>query len=225
MAIVLIPGFMLDADLWSDISHDLEPFGPIIHADPAHAGSIEEMAAQTLAAAPGAVTIIGFSMGGYVAREVQRKAPERVSKLVLIATSARGDGTVQAQRKATVAAAGLSTFRGLSKASIRRSLAPDHRDEAVIIHRIQAMGIRFGAEVFRRQALFRRDGDLKDLPAITCPTLIVAGSKDRLRSLDESAEMHAAIPNSRIEVVEAGHMIPIEAPAALSAPLRDFLTG
>lgn len=53
---------------------------------------------------------------------------------------------------------------------------------------------------------------------IGCPTLIIAGSQDRLRSLEEAHEMHAAIPKAELEIIEAGHMIPLEAPRRLSAP-------
>lgn len=75
------------------------------------------------------------------------------------------------------------------------------------------MSLRLGGRAFRRQALFRRDGDPEKLPSIGCPTLIVAGSKARPRRLEESAEMQEAIPNSRLEIIEAGRMIPMEAPA------------
>ncbi|MFT4014896.1 MAG: alpha/beta hydrolase [Paracoccus sp. (in: a-proteobacteria)] len=225
MAVLLVPGFMLDADLWSDIARDLEPFGPVTHADPAHAESIEQMAAQALAAAPARFTLIGFSMGGYVARAIQRRAPERVSGLVLIATSARPDGGLQEQRRGVLAGVTPDRFRGVSKASIRQALSPASEGDAALVERIHAMSLRLGGEVFRRQALFQRHGDLERLADIACPTLIVAGAHDRLRTAEEAAEMALAIPGARMEIVEAGHMIPMEAPAQLSRILRSFLSA
>ena len=224
MAIILVPGFMLDADLWSDIVGDLEPFGPVIHAEPIGAASIEEIAERVLDKAPEAFVVIGFSMGGYVAREIQRRAPQKVSKLVLIATSARGDSNLQSQRKAAIADAAPAAFRGLSRQSIRRSLAHAREGDTALVERIHAMSMRLGGETFRNQALFRRDGDLEKLPTIDCPTLIIAGSKDRLRSLEEASEMRSAIPNAQMKVVDAGHMIPMEAPAELSLLLHAFLS-
>ncbi|SMO94653.1 alpha/beta fold hydrolase [Paracoccus laeviglucosivorans] len=225
MGIILVPGFMLDADLWSDVIHDLATFGPIIHADPMGALSIEDMAEKTLAVAPNTFAVVGFSMGGYVAREIQRIAPQRVSKLVLLATSARGDSDLQARRKVAIADADPSAFRGLSRQSIRRSLSPEREEDNALVERIHAMSVRLGGQTFRNQAVFRRDGDLDKLPTIDCPTLIVAGGKDRLRSLEEAAEMQSAIPDAQMKIIEVGHMIPMEAPAELSPLLRAFLSG
>lgn len=224
MTLILVAGFMLYADLWSDMEQSLERFGPVIHADPRNAASIEDMAAEVLAQAPDRFALIGFSMGGYVARAIQRMAPERVTKLALIATSARGDSTIQARRIAALSDANPEAFRGLSKQSIRQSLAPEREDDAALITRIQAMSLRLGGHVFHRQARFRRAGDLAQLAAITCPTLIVAGSKDRLRSVEESVEMQQAIAQARLEIIDSGHMIPMEQPAALAAMIEDFLS-
>ena len=79
MALVLIPGFMLNRDLWADMEPDLAPHGPLIHADPSVGDSIEAMASLTLEAAPERFALVGFSMGGYVARDMVRRAPERVT--------------------------------------------------------------------------------------------------------------------------------------------------
>ncbi|WP_299845583.1 alpha/beta hydrolase [uncultured Paracoccus sp.] len=223
MALVLAPGFMLDDNLWTDMGDALARFGPIHHVDPTRGHSIEEMAAQTLENVPGRFDLIGFSMGGYVARAIQRAAPERVRRMVLVATSARGDSAFQAQRKALVAKADPAMFGGISHRAIRMALAPDREGDTALVERIHAMSLRLGGEAFRRQSLFRRDGDLPQLAAITCPTLIVAGSQDRLRSVTESGEMLAAIPGARMTTIDAGHMIPMEAPEPLSSALTAFL--
>ena len=224
MALILVAGFMLDEDLWSDMADSLERFGPVLHVDPRHAASIEEMAVEALAMAPARFALIGFSMGGYVARAIQRLAPERVTKLALVATSARGDSAIQARRMAALSDANPAAFRGLSKQSIRQSLAPERETDAALVARIQAMSLRLGGQVFHRQARFRREGDLAQLAAITCPTLIVAGSKDRLRSVEEAVELQQAIPQARLELIDCGHMIPMEQPAALAAMIEDFLS-
>ncbi|MEW6640972.1 MAG: alpha/beta hydrolase [Pseudomonadota bacterium] len=225
MAIVLIPGFMLDRDLWSDIAPALDPFGPLMHADPGAGSSIEDMARRTLQEAPRSFTLIGFSMGGYVARDIVRIAPERVSRLVLIATSSRGDSTLQARRKSQALGTVPETYGGVSRQSIRQSLAPAREHDAALIARIHAMSVRLGGETFRRQASFHRDGDTDRLADIGCPTLIVAGRQDRLRSLDEANELHHGIPRSRLVVLDAGHMIPLEAAGELATVLLDFMGG
>lgn len=221
MAMVLVPGFMLDDDLWTDILPQLTVFGPVQYADPRTAISIRDMADKTLAAAPSTFALIGFSMGGYVAREMVRTAPDRVTHLLLIATSARGDREVQAQRER--AAAARSVFKGISAAAIRTSLAPDREGDTALVRRIQNMSLRLGGNVFQHQALFRRSGDLDRLGDIDCPTLIVAGRQDRLRSLEEAYELHAGIPGSILRVIDCGHMIPLEAPVELGKTLQCFL--
>jgi len=223
MALTLVPGFMLDRDLWTDIAPTLERFGPLTHADPARATTIAGMARDTLDAAPARFGLIGFSMGGYVAREMARVAPGRVSRLVLIATSARGDNEIQARRRAVASSADPSAFRGIARRSIAQSLAPEREGDEALIGRIHAMSARLGGETFRRQAMFRREGDMALLSAITCPTLVIAGDRDRLRSIAEAEEMASAIPGARLEILPSGHMIPMEAPGPLSDLLADFL--
>lgn len=227
MALLLIPGFMLDDDLWRDVEPGLQGFAPIVHADTSRDAGIADMAARALAAMPGRFAVIGFSMGGYVAREIVRMAPERVSALILIATSARADTHAQTRRKAmAVAQIADAGFGGLSRAGVIPSLHPDHGGNDVLIGRIQAMSTRLGGDVFRRQAMLDRQGEAERLGDIACPTLIIAARADRLRSVAESEELHAGIAGSEMVVVEhAGHMIPIETPDELLAIIAPWLAG
>lgn len=224
MAILLIPGFMLDATLWDDVAARLQAFGPLVHADLRHDSTLDGMARSALAQAPDEpLIVIGFSLGGYVARELVRLAPERVRALVLVATSARADSAALARSKGAIANADPTlSFSGLSRRAVATSLHPRERDNDALIGRVRAMGLRLGAEAFRRQSMLVRPGDTERLHEITCPTLVVAAGHDQLRSIDESRELHEGIAGSRLEVIEdSGHMIPLEAPAALS----DALTG
>lgn len=217
MALLLVPGYMADETLWDDMRDRLAPFGPLAHADLRHDSTLEAMARRALAAAPPSFILIGFSMGGYVAREIVRQAPERVRALVLIATSTRPDSPALRQSKGAVAKAAPSvSFSGLSRIVIASSLHPRERDNAALIERVRMMGVRLGGEAFRRQSMLERPGDLHLLDRIRCPTLVVAAGHDRLRSLEESQELHAGIAGSEFSVIEdSGHMIPIEAPQAL----------
>lgn len=223
MAVVLIPGFMLTRDLWTDILPALEPFGPVIHADMS-GESIADIARTTLERAPARFDLIGFSMGGYIAREIARLAPGRVSHLVLIATSSRGDGPLQAKRKSMEAAVAPEAFGGISRKAIRQSLAPDRENNDALIERVHAMSVQAGGETYRRQSSFRRDGDTDRLGDVRCPTLIVAGSDDRLRTLEESVKLQEGIQGASLAVIASGHMVPLEAPVELSERLGAFLT-
>lgn len=225
LAILLVPGFMLDADLWRDMEPALADPGPVSHADLSRDSTIEDMARRALAEAPPTFVAAGFSMGGYVAREIVRQAPDRVTALILIATSARGDDEVQAKRRAAIAAQGdVSAFKGLSTSAVASALHPGNAGRMDLITRIQAMGHRLGGEVFRRQSLLERRDERGELHAIRCPTIVIAGEQDKLRSRAEALELHQGLVGSAFEVIEkTGHMIPLEAPKDLAGVICRWL--
>lgn len=224
MDIVLIPGFMLDADLWTDLRPDLARFGRLVDGDTTLDTSIARMATRILASMTEPAIVIGFSMGGYVAREILYQAPEKVAGLALIATSSRADSATRTAQRVS-AAAGNSTFRRLSRSAVISSLHPDHRSDA-LIGRVQDMSERLGGDVLARQSQIHRDGDTQRLGEIACPTTIVAAAQDGLRSLAESEAMHAGIMGSTMTVIDhTGHLIPLEQPGRLVQALTPFLIG
>jgi pimeloyl-ACP methyl ester carboxylesterase len=225
MSLLLVPGFMADETLWRDLEAPLARFAPILHADLRHDSSIEAMARRALDAAPPSFLLVGFSMGGYVARDIVRLAPERVRALVLIATSTRPDTPALQKRKGAIGNAAPSiAFSGLSRTAVATSLHPKDRDNEALIERVRAMGTRLGGEVFRRQSMLERPGDLHRLNEIRCPTLVVAASHDQLRSMEEARELQAGIPGATLELIEdSGHMIPIEAPERLAEVIVPWL--
>lgn len=214
MNLLLIPGFMLDADLWRDVLPSLTSYGRVIHADTTQDTSIEAMAARALAGLKGPTLIIGFSMGGYVARMMAYRAPEQISGLILVATSSRGDDTPTRP----VAAGG----RGLSRRAVAAALHPDHRTE-LLIGRVQRMGERLGGAVFQRQAQMKRYSDTARLGDLSCPTLIVAGAQDQVRPMVDSQTMHGRIPHSVMTAIEhTGHLIPLEQPESFMRAMRPW---
>lgn len=223
MNIIVTPGFMLDADLWTDTHVALEEIGPVLCADFSQGASIEAFAEQLLEdALPGPFLLIGFSMGGFVAREAVRRAPERVAALVMCGTSARGDGALQARRQASAGAKSAKAFSGLSHKAILRAFASDDADPA-LVERVRQMGDELGGEVFMRQSNLHRAGDLDRLGEIACPTLVIAGENDRLRSIAESEELRDGIPGATMIVMPGvGHMMPMEAPDALARIIIDW---
>ncbi len=183
------------------------------------------MAERVLAAVPDRFSLVGFSMGGFVAREIALRAPDRVERLALLNTSARGDDPDQARRKQGLArAAEARGFRGLSRHSILSSLHPDRRDDERMVGKIREMADRIGKAGFVNQiGVARRDGH-GDLIRITCPTLVVWCREDELRSQEEARELADGIPVARLEIVEnCGHMLPLEAPEETVALLRGWL--
>lgn len=224
MTVIFIPGFMLDDDLWRDLAPLMADLGPLDFADYSNASSFEDAAMRIIADAPDRFALIGFSMGGYVARDIARQAGDRVSHLVLMATSARGDTPERAAQKQIAYRLAKDNFRGVSRRSIAASLAPQRENDSVLIQRIHEMSLRLGQSAFRNQLSFPRHGDIAQLPDIHCPTLVIAGAQDRVRSIEESRELVAGIPNAELAAIDAGHMLPLEAAQQVAAMIRDFLS-
>jgi pimeloyl-ACP methyl ester carboxylesterase len=225
MDIVLLPGFMLDHALWDDMAEALGRIGTLHFGDLRFGHSVEEMAEQVLDAAPARFVLIGFSMGGYVAREMVRMAPDRVSALLLVGTSSRADKAERAERKAeAVKRVGEGVFRGISRGAAAAALHPDRAGDSVMVERIRAMGIRMGGEAFVRQLQINRASDTDRLGQIHCRTLVVAAAQDGLRTLAEATELRDRIPGATMQVIEgSGHMMPLEVPERLTQIIREWL--
>lgn len=223
--LILLPGFMCDADLWAEVEPSVAPRWTARHGDLFQDDTITAMATRVLDEAPGRFVAVGFSMGGFVAREMALRAPDRVRALVLIATSAMGNPPERTarnrERRVRIAAA---PFRGLSRTDLRRALHPSRRDDEALVERMLAMGARLGKAVLLRQLALERDDGHDGLADIHCPTLVVAGESDELRPRVETDLLAAGIPGARYEIVpDCGHMVPMERPAVLAALLNDWL--
>jgi len=222
MDILLVPGFMLDADLWRELRPQLERYGRIVDVDTTRDTSIEAMADRAVARLSGPAVVIGFSMGGYVARAICYRAPENIAGLALIATSTRGNPAAGTAARRAVSA-DAPPFRKLSQAAVMASLHPAHRTPATIA-RVQAMSERLGAADYRRQSEIVRISDVDRLCAIRCPTVVIAGAEDELRTIAESEALVHGIASSKLVVLHgSGHLIPIEMPDALMNALMPML--
>lgn len=189
LSMVFIPGFMLDESLWDEFIPQLPHTWNFFRASLKHGQTMDEIAELTLHNAPPRFVLVGFSLGGYIARTIAQKYPERISALILMASSLRPDSEKQKQLKvAAIQAASAGTFHGLSKTAILKSLHPNHANNRQLIQRIQNMGKNLGFESFKAQSLLDRSNIRSD--TIQCPTLIISAAQDRLRSLDEAQELH-----------------------------------
>jgi len=223
--LVLLPGFMLDETLWDEVVPLLQWKAPV-HRLPLGPGTTTDEIARSVArAAPERFVLVGFSLGGYIARKVAELFPERVAALVLVASSLESDTPERAKAKQdAIRALDPSTFRGLSMGAIAQSLHPDRRGDRELVARIREMGRRLGYEAMVVQSGLRRD----DIAAatLTCPTLVIGADQDALRSVEETKELAAAIPGAMLEMTRhSGHMLPLEQPHALAAIVEAWLDG
>ncbi len=224
---ILCPGFMTDRALWSRMAPGLSELGACTFADLSRTDDLEATARDILNDAPDRFILIGFSLGGFVAREIVRLVPDRVAGLVLMNSSARPPRPEITKRNSfLIGHTRERGFRGLSTDAVKKAFHPDLRDDDALIREVKDMALRMGGEAFIKQlSISRRDGR-PDLAAIACPTLVVWSRQDELRSMQESQEMADAIPDARFEIIEdCGHMTPMEAPEAVLDVIAGWLAA
>lgn len=226
--LVLLPGLLCTGRLWQAQTDALGDIAEPQVADLTQDDDVGAMAERALAAAPAHFALAALSMGGYVAFEILRRAPERVTRLALIATSARPDSPERAQqRRRGIEAIGRGRFVGVTSQLLPSLVHPDHVD-GPIGEIVQSMAREVGAEGYLRQqaAILGRPDSLPVLATIGVPTLIVVGEDDRLTPPAEAEAMHAGIAGATLHRFETcGHLPPLEQPARTSALMRDWLTA
>lgn len=222
--LVLLPGFMCDRDLWADMVPDLEALGTIHHGNVYEDDTLEGMARRVLDVAPERFVLIGFSMGGFVARVLTLMAPERVTGVAFVASSARGYSDEETARRKAGYRPGDRPPRAAGAVSAAMGLHPDREKDPALLDRLRGMQRRLGPEVRKRQAaLVRRDG-YADLERIACPALVIACRQDRLRTFAETERMAKHLPHVRFEAIEdCGHMAPLERPHELARLLAGWI--
>ncbi len=177
------------------------------------------MARRILDQAPERFALAGVSMGGMVALEMMRLAPERIEQLALIDTNASPDtfGRKLYRRLANLAVSTTRDFGRLSERSLGSLVHPDAPED--VRAELVQMSVRVGAQVYVRQnrAVIAR-GDLRAvLPGIRAPTLVIVGQDDRMTPVDLSRAIHNLTPGSTLHVIpDCGHLPPIEKPEALA---------
>lgn len=224
--LVLLPGLICDARLWRDVVDGLAfSVAPMV-ADLRLDETIAAMAERTLAAAPTRFALAGLSMGGYVALEIMRQAPDRVTHLALFDTSARADTQERRDtRRKGIEMAGQGRFIGVSRGLLGSLLAPHHLGTP-LAEEVQAMSERVGKDVYIRQqkAIMGRIDSVPHLKDIAVPTLVGVGEGDTMTPPELADEMASHIPDaSLVQFPDAAHLPTMENPQAVVAAMRDWL--
>ena len=225
--LVLIPGFMCDARLFGPQIKALGDGRRIVVPVPRER-TISDMARAILNSLRGPICLGGLSMGGIVAMEMLRQAPERIERLALMDTTPLADAPanfdIRTRQIAEVKAGGLDRV-------MREELKPaylfDISNKPELLALCMDMARALGPDVFEAQALALRDReDLTGALALAPPsTLILHGAEDRLCPPERHDLMQSRIHNSRRVVVqEAGHMPTLEQPDSVSDALKAWLS-
>lgn len=223
--VVFLPGMMCDARMWGGIERQLG--GPVLHHVPVEADSMTALAEAFLRAAPPRFALAGLSMGGILAMEVLRQAPERVERLALLDTNPRAEvPEVQARREPQITRALTGGLAQVMRDEMKPNYLAPGPDQPAILDLCMDMALSLGPEVFARQsrALRDRPDQQATLAAFTGPALVLMGAEDRLCPLDRHELMHKLMPQSRLVILPgAGHLPPLERPIETACALRDWL--
>lgn len=224
--LVLLSGMLGDRTLWEGVATELldvaKPSYPRIDRD----DSVTSMAASVLRESPSRFALAGHSLGGIVALEILRQAPQRVTRLALLNTSARQASTAQLESwRAMVQRTKAGGFCRVA-AELGRATLPEASRTDDLVARNTAMAQTVDAEGFLRQlaAQATRPDSRPSLPAVRVPTLVVAGALDQICLPVLQEELAAGIPGARLVVIpSAGHMSPLESSQEVARTLRLWL--
>jgi pimeloyl-ACP methyl ester carboxylesterase len=227
MPILLVPGLVSSPRIFAPVIPALWRYGPVTVANHVRDDNIAVIARRILAEAPPRFALAGHSMGGYIAFEIMRQAPDRVAKLALINTQARPDTPeISERRRVQIARAKAGEFHAILDELFPLFVHPSRRDDADLRKLIHDMGDDLGADAFVRQqiAAIGRADSRPTLAAIKCPTLVLTGDEDNTIPNRLSVEIAEGIRTAKLAILpQCGHMPQPEQPQATADALTDWL--
>ena len=225
--ILLVPGLASSARIYAPVIPALWRFGPVMIANHIRDDSMAAIAARVLSEAPPRFALAGHSMGGYIALEIMRQAPERVVKLALINTQARPDTPeATARRRSLMERARRGELRAVREESFPELVHPSRRDDAGILELVHRQDEDVGVDGYLRQqtAIIARVDSRPTLATITCPTLVLTGDADNTIPNVLSKEMAEGIAGARLVILgRCGHLPQAEQPEATVQALTEWL--
>ena len=228
MDILFLPGLLCDHRLWRDQVAAFSAHGRCAVADLTQDETIAAMSERALAAAPESFAVISLSMGGYVAFDIMRQAPERVKRLALISTSAAPDTPErQSQRRSGIEMLRHGRFLGVTDRLLPQLIHPTRLADP-IAQDVKSMAERVGADAFLRQqeAILSRRESVTTLSQIQVPTLVAVGDGDLLTPVKDARQIHAGIVGSQFHILQdCGHLPPMEKPQEVATLLQQFLAA
>jgi pimeloyl-ACP methyl ester carboxylesterase len=230
--LVLLPGLMCDATVWAPQVQALAGLARCVVPAYGLQDSLTTMAEQVLASAPAATfAIAGHSMGGRIALEVMRLAPERVERLALLDTGihplAPGEAGTK-ERVGRMALLALAREQGMrvmgaqwARAMVHPSVLVTPLFDVVLDMLERSSPDQFAAQI---NALLTRPDAADVLPHIACPTLVLCGKEDVWSPPEQHQVIAAAIAGATLCVIErCGHMATVERPDEVNAALVAWL--
>lgn len=217
---------MCDGRLFEPQMAAFAGYDPVVLPLDGH-GSVAALARDVLAAVQGPFALAGLSMGGIVAMEVARMAPERVLGLALLDTNHLAERSeIAARRGPQMAAARAGRLSDVMRDEMKPNYLTDGPQRGAILDLCMDMALGLGPEVFCRQsmALRARPDQTETLRGFGAPSLVLCGRDDALCPVSRHEAMAALLPEARLSIVEgAGHLPVLEQPEATNIALREWL--
>jgi pimeloyl-ACP methyl ester carboxylesterase len=218
---------MCDARLYGPQIAALSGRVPLHLAPITESASVAELASDILEAAPPRFALAGLSMGGIVAMEVVRQAPERINRLALLDTNPRPElEEVRRRREPQIDKVHAGGLKEVMRDELKPNYLANGPRRQDVLDLCMEMALDLGADVFERQsrALQTRPDQQETLKSVTCPTLVLMGADDRLCPRDRHELMHRLIAGSTLEIIDsAGHLPTLEQPDAVTAAFKTWL--
>lgn len=226
--LVLIPGLSCDARLYAPQWPALAPGRPVLVAQHDRDESLPRLVERLLAVAPERFALCGLSMGGYAAFEVMRQAPQRVTRLALLDTSAKpATPETNAPREQMIALAQKGAFDNVTTLIWQKLVAPSRLADEPLRLLVRAMAETVGPDGFVRQqrAIMARPDSRPGLASITVPTLVLVGEEDLITPPAEAREIVEGIgaPARLVTIPGCGHLSTLESPEEVTAELLAWL--
>ncbi len=225
--LLLLPGMMCDARLFAPQVAALSAQHPIMVAPMTQHDSMQALAEAVLACAPPRFALAGLSMGGILAMEMLRQAPQRVLGLALMDTNPLAEAPeVQARRLPQIQAARNGELDRIMREEMKPNYLADGPKRSQILDLCMAMALGLGAQVFVRQslALMHRPDQRQTLARYDGPSLVLCGRGDQLCPLERHKLMAELLPHNELAIIEqAGHLPTLEQPEATTSALRRWL--
>jgi pimeloyl-ACP methyl ester carboxylesterase len=223
----LLPGLLCDALTFARQREALERDCDVRVLDFFGLDSMTAMAKRVLADAPETFSVCGFSMGGRVALQILRLAPQRIARLCLLDTGVTPATPEEpAKRRELVDLAYAQGMKALAARWLPPMLNPARWGEDALVGPLTEMVCRATPDIFAGQirALLTRPDARPLLPAIRCPTLVMAGALDAWSTPESHAQFVKMIPGAQLTIVpDSGHFLPVEQPEALTRALRAWM--
>ena len=228
MPILLVPGLVSSPRIFAPVVPALWPFGPVTVANHIRDDHMGAIARRILAEAPPRFALAGHSMGGYIAFEIMRQAPQRVAKLALLDTGARAEAPEQTERrKVVIALAKSGRYAEVPEIAFPLYVHRNRHNDAALKQTVRTMAAETGVEAFLRQqqAIIGRPDSRPGLGAIQCPTLVLVGDGDEATPPELAHEIANAIGGARFVVIaDCGHLSTLEQPEKVTAALVDWMS-